>query len=352
MNGRQRILAALAGEQPDRIPVMLHNFMMAAREAGFTMRRFREDPQAIARSFILAVEKYDYDGVVVDVDTVTLAGAAGVPLEFPEDAPARVSGARLRSLEEVAELEPVDVGRHWQAQVWLEATALLKRHFAGEVFVRGNCDQAPFSLAGMMRGLENWMLDLSAPDSEEPAHRLLAYCADVSEQFIRLMAETGADMVSNGDSLAGPELISPQLYREFALPYQKRLVECAHRLGKPYGLHICGKTDRILKDMVSTGADALELDYKTDVRLARESLHGRATFIGNLDPSGVLALGTPQLVAQQTRRLLAVFAGEPRFILNAGCAIPAGTPPENLRAMIAAARACQADRSDREAQLS
>lgn len=342
MNPRRRILAALAGEQPDRIPVMLHNFMMAAREAGFSMRQFREDPQVIARCFILAVERYDYDGVVVDVDTVTLAGAVGVPLEFPEDVPARTSGARLRSLEEVAELEPVDIGRHWQVQVWLEATILLKRHFGNEIFIRGNCDQAPFSLAAAMRGLENWMLDLTDPERAELIHDLLRYCAQVSEQFIRLMAETGADMVSNGDSPAGPELISPRLYREFALPYERQMVECAHGLGKPYALHICGKTDRILKEMVSTGADALELDYKTDVRLARETLRGRATFIGNLDPSGVLARGTPETVARETRALLEVFAGEPRFILNAGCAIPAGTPPENLRAMIAAARASHA----------
>ena len=30
MNGRERIAAALRGERPDRVPVMLHNFMPAA----------------------------------------------------------------------------------------------------------------------------------------------------------------------------------------------------------------------------------------------------------------------------------------------------------------------------------
>ena len=37
MNGYQRIVAALRGERPDTTPVMLHNFMMAAREAGVSM---------------------------------------------------------------------------------------------------------------------------------------------------------------------------------------------------------------------------------------------------------------------------------------------------------------------------
>jgi uroporphyrinogen decarboxylase len=64
----------------------------------------------------------------------------------------------------------------------------------------------------------------------------------------------------------------------------------------------------------------------------------RAAFIGNLDPSGVLALGTPELVEAKTRELRGVFGDTPRFILNAGCAIPATAPPANLRAMIRAAR--------------
>jgi uroporphyrinogen-III decarboxylase len=52
----------------------------------------------------------------------------------------------------------------------------------------------------------------------------------------------------------------------------------------------------------------------------------------------VLALGTPDLVTTKTRELLATFAETPRFILNAGCAIPPTTPPENLRAMIRAVK--------------
>jgi MtaA/CmuA family methyltransferase len=338
MNGLERVRAALSGSPPDRVPVMLHNFLMAAREAGFTQRRFREDPAAIAASFIRAVETYGYDGVLIDVDTVTAAEALGVAVDLPEDQPARWAGPRVAGLAEVADLPPPEVGRHPRVQVWLEAVRLLKTHFRGEVFVRGNCDQAAFSLAAMMRGPAEWMMDLVDEANRGPAHALLSYCAEAAGQFIRLMAGTGCDMVSNGDSPAGPDLVSPAMYAEFARPYERELIEEAHRLGLPYALHICGDATRILDGMLATGADALELDHKTDVRAARDAMRGRAVFIGNIDPSGVLALGTPELVAAKTRELLGVFAGRPGFILNAGCAIPAETPPANLRAMIAAAR--------------
>jgi uroporphyrinogen decarboxylase len=182
------------------------------------------------------------------------------------------------------------------------------------------------------------MMDLTDEANRERAERLLDHCAEAGLQFVRLMAATGAHMVSGGDSPAGPDLVSPKLYRAFAQPWERRLVDETHRLGLPYALHVCGRTDRILDDMLATGADALELDYKTDARLARDRMRDGATFIGNLDPSGVLALGTPELVAAKTRELVALFAETPRFVLNAGCAIPPTTPAENLRAMVQAAR--------------
>lgn len=339
MNGHQRIRAALEGIRADRVPVMLHNFLMAAREAGFTQRRFREDPAAIAESFIRAVETYDYDGVLVDVDTVTVAEALGVKVDRPEDQPARWAGPRIQSLAEVKDLPPPDVAGLPRIQVWLEGVRRLKAHFGGEICVRGNCDQAGFSLASMMRGPADWMMDLVDAKNREDVHALLSYCTEAASAFIRLMATTGADMVSNGDSPAGPDLVSPAMYSEFARPYEKRLVDEAHALGLPYALHICGNTTRILDGMLATGADALELDYKTDVRAARDVMRSRAAFIGNIDPSSVLAWGTPALVEARTRELLEIFRGIPGFILNAGCAIPAETPSANLRAMIAAARA-------------
>ena len=87
-----------------------------------------------------------------------------------------------------------------------------------------------------------------------------------------------------------------------------------------------------------TEADALELDYKTDVRLAHDLMKDSTVFIGNLDPSSVVALGTPALVEARSRELIALFGDTCRFILNGGCAIPATAPDANIRAIVHAAR--------------
>lgn len=337
MNGHDRIAAALNGEKPDKTPVMLHNFMMAAREHGSTMEQYRNNPKIIAWSFIKAVEKYQYDGIVVDIDTASLAGAVGVKVDFPADDPARTHDGSLERLEDVINLKPVKVEDYKYIHIWLEAVSLLKSYFGDEIFIRGNCDTAPFSLAFLMRGAQNWMTDLMIGNDDE-INMLLNYCADATSQFIRLMAKTGCHMVSNGDSPAGPEMISADLYLKYAVPSEKIMVQTAHDEGLPYAIHICGNTDVILEDMLLTGADAFELDYKTDIKKVFRTFGQRMTFIGNIDPSGVLALGSVDDVRRKTLELLSVYKDSNRFILNAGCAIPPITPPENLMMMIKTAR--------------
>ena len=337
MTGYERIQAALSGKQPDKTPIMLHNFMMAAKEAGYTMVQYRENPKIIAECFIRAVEKYQYDGILVDIDTVTLAGACGVEIDFPENEPARSHTGCLSSLADIDQLKPVDIQRYKYANIWCEAVSLLKDYFKNEIYVRGNCDQAPFSLATMIRGVEHMMMDLVL-ESEERVFTLLDYCCEATIQFIRMMKEAGADMISNGDSPAGPSMLSPDMYKKFALPYEKKVCDYAHQVNLPYMLHICGNTDIILDQMVTINADSLELDYKTNIHKAEELMRGKIVFSGNIDPSGIIALGTPKLVREKTIELLEVFKGNPRLILNAGCAIPSITPPENLFTMISTAR--------------
>jgi uroporphyrinogen decarboxylase len=90
--------------------------------------------------------------------------------------------------------------------------------------------------------------------------------------------------------------------------------------------------------MLSTGADGLDLDYQTGAAVAHDKMKDRAVFVGNLDPSSVIGLGSPELVEAKSRELVGIFADTPRFVLNAGCAIPASTPPENIHAMMRAVR--------------
>jgi uroporphyrinogen decarboxylase len=337
MNGRERIEAVLQGHWLDQRPVMIHNFMMAARESNMTMATYRSCPEQIAKAHISAAERYQLDGVFVDIDTATTAGALGATVDFPEDEPARCHGQFLSSLQQVDDLEPVDLANNERVMIWVEACRKIKNHFGDELFVRGNCDQLAFSVASMLRSPAEWMMDLMDPNAEESVFKLLDYCHTAVVQFTTLMADTGVDMISHGDSPAGPDMISPAMYRKFALPYEKKAALLVKSLGCSYMLHVCGNTEAILSDIATVGADGVELDYKTDVNAIRQHCD-TIVLSGIIDPSGVLALGTPQLVIEKTRELLAAYHDSPRLIVCSGCALPPHTPAENIHAMVDTAR--------------
>jgi MtaA/CmuA family methyltransferase len=337
MNGKQRIQMALSGRMPDRTPIMLHNFLMAIRENGYTVAQYRKDPKVIANVFCNTVDKYGVDGILLEMDTALLASCVGASVDYPEDEPARVFGSMLSSASDVSRLKPVNFSST-RAMVVLEAASRIVERIGGDCFIRGNCDQAAFSLAGLIRGLQDFMVDLLT-EEPEPIRDLLEYAYQVAADFMTLMRQTGVDMVSNGDSPASPDLISPAMYRKWAFEYEKRLADHAHSLGLPYMIHICGNTTAILPDIVATGSDALELDYRTSLDAICRATFGKTCFCGNVDPSGILCLGSRADVVRETSLLLDSQRDNPRFILNAGCAIPATTPEENLLAFVSTGRA-------------
>lgn len=336
MNGFERIKSAIDGKMPDKRPIMLHNFMLAVAEYGCSMKQYREDPQIAADCHIRFTEKYGIDGVLFDVDTALLASAAGAPVDYPENDPARVYGSFISSLDDVDTLEDVDISENVRIQHSLEVMKILRKHFGHEIFLRGNCDQAPFSLACALRGPEAFMMDLVL--EPEKAKKLIDYTSRISVQMIHLMAQAGVDMVSNGDSPAGPEMISPDMYREFALEPEKLLLNAAHEEGVPYLMHICGNTEIILQDMAEAGFDAVELDYKTPTEAIFKHFSKSTTIFGTVDPSGVIALGKPEDVRREILELEKYYEGNPRIVYGAGCAIPPMTPEENIRMFVETVR--------------
>lgn len=334
MNGYERVKAALQGEAADCRPVMLHNFQSAVNEVGITFDEFRGDPRKAAEVFIRSTEKYDLDGVFIDFDTATLAGACGCEVVKPSDKASVTTKGVLEDIEDVHQLKPVNIEQYPSVIHWLETARLIKEYFGKEKYVRCNCDQAPFSLASMLRGSQELMMDLVDEDYEEEIQLLLDYCMDVTGQFIKLAGQTGADAVSNGDSVAGPAMISPEMYRKFGIPYEKPLVRLAHDQHLDYILHICGDTTKILETFPELGADAMELDYKTDMQKMHDILADNTAVSGNLDPSGVFLLGTEETVRQATTKLLDTYRDSWRLIVCSGCALGPKTPEANMRAFV------------------
>jgi MtaA/CmuA family methyltransferase len=168
---------------------------------------------------------------------------------------------------------------------------------------------------------------------------LMAKCGEYTIAYATALAEAGADMLSGGDSPAG--LIGPRLYREAALPYEKRVVAALKsQVSIPVSLHICGNAMPILADMATSGADVLELDQQVDIEAACTIVPPEIAIWGNLDPVRLLAQRSPEEVRSATEGLIRTVrrSGHERFVVSSGCTLVPDTPHDNLRALIEATR--------------
>ncbi len=338
MNSKQRVDTVIRGGIPDRVPVCLHNFLLAAKEAGIRLEQYLSDPVAAANAHLHALHKYGHDCILIDLDTTLLAEAMGAVRDHAPDAPGHIAGPAIADLRDVGKLRVVDPERDGRIPVLLEAVRILVREVGDEVSIRGNADQAAFSLAGLVRGTEDFLLDL-AGDPDNPAIRdLLEVCHQSHLAVHRALKRAGAHFTSLGDSPAGPDVVSPKMFEVYARPYHERLVRELAREGIFTVIHVCGNTSAILDQFAAYPACGFELDYKTDAALAKSTAGAGHVLLGNLDPSGVIGRGTTDQVREAAAALIRQWKPGGRFILNAGCAIPECTPPENIVALIDSAK--------------
>lgn len=338
MNGKQRVECVLRGEIPDRVPVALHNFLLATHEAGVPLEQYLSDPVATAKAHLHAWGKYGHDCILVDLDTTMLAEAMGAQRDCVPGAPGHIAGPAIRELKDVGRLRVVDPERDGRIPVLLEAVRLLAREVGDEVSIRGNADQAAFSLAGLLRGQEAFMMDL-ATHPDDPAIRDLLEVCHLSHLAVhRALKRAGAHITSLGDSPAGPDVISPRMFTAFARPYQERLVRELAQEQIFVVIHVCGNTSSILDQFAEYPFCGFELDYKTDAARAKDTVGAGHVLFGNIDPSAVIACGTAAQVREASAALIATWKPGGRFILNAGCAIPETTPSENVAALVQSAR--------------
>ncbi len=335
MNKIERIYAVLNGEVPDRIPVIIHNFLMSAREGGITMEEFRASPDAIVRVMTASCEKYDTDGICLDVDTALLASSCGADTFYPRDIAAVVADKQPRSIPEIIEyIQTHDLEKQPRIQLYLETIEKLadwgKRN---GVFIRGNADQGSFSLACLLVGMNDFLMMLLDEDEEENLFQLLEATYQVSLTMHRLCFRAGAHCTSYGNSSEGCSVVSPTVFRKFAKPFETQLASQLQSEGIPTICHICGTVDPILKDLSETGCRMYELDYKTNIRRAKEAAKGHFSISGNIDPA-LFNSGSPDDIRREARTLCDLFRGEGGLMIGPGCALGPDTPSENIFALV------------------
>ena len=375
MTHRERILAALAHQETDRVPLDLGSSIsttltakaherlrvylglpltvpapvMAKRASTVVpdeaiLRRFDVD----ARPLLLGspANRPDRDvsaDVMVDEWGVTWV-KHGQSHYMNADGPFyHLDEPALQDLEKASWPDPADPGRY---------RGLRERardlHEKTDYAVILNLPVGPVHLCQFLRGYAEWLQDLLLHPAF--AEGLLDRCVEVWTQVTsRALEEAGefVDVVMYGDDIGtqrGP-LLRPELYRRMIKPGHRRMAEAVKRFGKPIFYHSCGSVYRLLPDLIDVGIDALNPVQVSAAEMDTQSLKrefGRhLTFWGGIDTQSVLPRGSVQDVREEVKRRIADLAPGGGYVLSAVHNIQPEVPPENLIAMYEAARECE-----------
>ncbi len=325
MTPKERIYATLAGKDVDR-PAVTPIFMAwAAHHVGHTYRDYYLDSAVLAKAQLAVTRDFNIDQVSAISDPWREASAYGMEFDYPEDGVGKPKELLIGSADDISRVRPFGVANSPRTKDRIDAVAALAAEIGQTHSVLGWVE-GPIAEYGDLRGVEGTLMDLI--DKPEIFAEACEIIVENAINFAGAQIKAGADMIGVGDAAAS--LISPDMYVEHVLPWEKKLVEGIHDAGAAVKLHICGNIARNIQHMVKTGADVIDVDWMVSLEDARKAVGEDTVLCGNFDPAGVLLQGTPQTVAEAARKCLAL--GGKRFILMPGCEVPPGTPPENLRA--------------------
>jgi MtaA/CmuA family methyltransferase len=328
MNGRERVLAHLAGEPVDSLPFMPVTMMFACDRIGARYGEYATDHRVMVEAQLRTAEQFDIDHVSAISDPAREASDCGATIRYYPDQPPAVDevNAVLAEKEKLRTLRIPDPSVAPRMSDRVRAVELLKQRAGNDKIIEGWVE-GPAAEASDLRGINRLMVDLI--DDPGFVVGLFEFCVELGLQFARAQIEAGADVIGVGDAAAS--LVGPRIYEKVVWPYEKKLVDGIHNMGGRVRLHICGNTSKILTGMGRLGVAIVDLDSLARLDDGRAAMGPEQVLLGNIDPVRVLRDGTPETVyvamAECHRQ-----AGR-CYIVGAGCEVPRDTALENMDAM-------------------
>ncbi len=369
MTSKERMLRALKREVPDRLPVTVHQWQ------GYHLKYYLDgisDLEAFGRFGMDAAIQYfeamgqfwlpgipdmpfadDWKAIVDvlqnDLDHRVLKYRVRTPKGFltyateGNEKTTWFTDCMIKEQEDIEKLRYIPVpnlekDRISEAYDRVGDDGILRGFVWGD---QAGCWQQACCLAGT-QNMIMW-----AMDDPTWTHELMKVLLEKKLQFIEeSLAGAKFDVIETGGGAASSTVISPALFKEFCLPYDKAMHDALHRHGHLTTYHTCGGMMGILDLIDENGTDASETlsppsvgGNITDRNLVKKVLGNKCALIGGIDQYNILTSSTPQKINQEVHELFETYGAGGGYILSASDHF-FDVPTENLQAYAAAAREC------------
>jgi uroporphyrinogen decarboxylase len=329
MTSRERVMRALARQEPDRVPTF--EWLIA--------KKVREALCPGCKSHNEFAVRMGHDAILVDPDfTKTQVSPTrwrtewGYVVEYGQEEHGVEVESPIQSMadfERYAPPDPLAPGRY----ATLEKAV---REFKGKMAIGVHLNDV-FSIPRYLMGMQSLLMAIAC--EPELIAALVNLSVETNLKMVREVAARGADFVWTGDDYAGNAgpLMSPAHFRTLFYPGLRRVAQGFKELGLPFIKHCDGNIWPISDMMVDAGISCLDpIDPQGGMDLAAvKARYGdRVAVKGNVDCARTLTSGTPEEVVAETRAALRKGMPGGGYICSSSNSIHSAVKPENYRVML------------------
>jgi len=198
-----------------------------------------------------------------------------------------------------------------------------------------------FDTSWMLRGMQDLFMDMLT--NKSLAHAIMDKVTDHHIKLFGSLAETVGeyiDVIMLCDDLGSQNnmLISPELYREFIKPREKKVFDTIKSKTKAkIFFHSCGAVSEIIKDLIEIGVDILNpiqpLARGMDPEALKKKYGKDICFWGAVDTQQVLAFGSEKDVEEEVIKRIRQLSDGGGYVLAPSHNIQPGVSAENVCAL-------------------
>ncbi len=311
MNARERILTALDGGEPDRVPCAL-GFYHVDLEKLIPPDQYHNDPVSVRFvHFPPSPEEEALRRTARPFPPDTRLGTSSQMATYarwnyhPENSDHRNPLALARTLEDLQNFPYPDVGAPYQVE---GLARQVEDWHARSLAVGGNPPHLGgelFEAAWRLRGLENFLIDLL----ERPnwAHFLLDRLTDLARRNAETLTRAGIDVLALDDDVGmpGTMMISPNMWREFFKQRLAEIIQAARAINPELRIvyHSDGHFEPIIGDLIEIGVNAinpLQPEHMDAVGIRRR-YGSRLALWGTVGRQTTFSFATPQEIRREVK---------------------------------------------------
>ncbi|MFA6710943.1 MAG: uroporphyrinogen decarboxylase family protein [Candidatus Methanomethylophilaceae archaeon] len=333
MTERERIIAALDLQEMDR-PAAASLTLMTTdmyKESKINPAGIFDRPDDLAKLSMLGHDMYGFDTCEI-FNIWSHAEFLGVVVDYGDGTGQPYVKSSPYGLNK--DFEEPDLDKYLdfpKTKISLAGVKKLRKLAGKDLALNCISSWGPLTTAGHLVGTEQLMFAI-ATDPEE-VKKIIGFVSKFSAGAYKLELENGlmenVDFMCTADPSASGDLISPDMFEEYALPFNKEEQTVFRSNGMRSMLHICGNTTANLPYMIKCGSNAISVEQSVDPYEAVKIADNKVCMFGNVGPIRPLWQGTPEEVIDDTNR--SIDAGF--RVITPGCSFVPMTPKENIKAM-------------------